>query len=78
MLPASALPVIVGVVSLVVEEVVKDEGALGAEVSMVSVMELLESEPSALVLPQELEKPPVATEIRPSSVLLTAGVKVAV
>ena len=78
MLPASAVPVIVGVVSLVVEEVVKDEGALGAEVSMVSVMELLESEPSALVLPQELEKLPVATEIRPSSVLLTAGVKVAV
>ena len=51
---------------------------MGLIESMVSVMELFESEPSALVLPQELEKPPVATEIRPSSVLLAAGVKVAV
>ena len=35
MLSASAIPVIVGVASLVVEEVVRDDGALGAVVSTV-------------------------------------------
>ena len=35
MLPASAVPVIVGVASLVLEEVVRDDGALSAVVSTV-------------------------------------------
>ena len=35
MLPASAVPVIIGVASLAAEEVVKDVGALGAIVSTV-------------------------------------------
>ena len=47
-------------------------------VSIVSVSELLESEPSVLELPDESEKAPDATEITPSAVLSVLGVKVAV
>ena len=46
-------------------------------VSTERVSELLESEPSVLVLPEESEKTLDATEITPSAVLLVSGVKVA-
>ena len=59
------------------EEVSEVRAMVGLTVSMVRVRELLESEPSALVLPDELEKTPEATEITPSVVLLLVGVKVA-
>ena len=51
---------------------------VGREVSTVKVTELFESEPSLLVLPAESENFELATEITPSAVLLSAGVKVAV
>ena len=51
---------------------------VGREVSTVKVTELFESEPSLLVLPAESENFELATEITPSVVLLSAGVKVAV
>ena len=47
-------------------------------VSMLKVTELLASEPSLLVLPEESENFELATEITPSVVLLSVGVKVAV
>ena len=50
---------------------------VGLTVSIVRVSELLESEPSVLVLPEESEKTLDATEITPSAVLLVSGVKVA-
>ena len=50
----------------------------GREVSTVKVTELFESEPSLLVLPAESENFELATEITPSEVLLSVGVKVAV
>ena len=51
---------------------------VGREVSTVKVTELFESEPSLLVLPAESENFELATEITPSEVLLSVGVKVAV
>ena len=50
---------------------------VGLKVSIVRMSELLESEPSGLVLPEESEKTLDATEITPSAVLLVEGVKVA-
>ena len=49
-----------------------------AVVSTVKVTELLASVPSLLVLPAESENFELATEITPSEVLLSVGVKVAV
>ena len=49
-----------------------------AVVSTVKVTELFESEPSLLVLPAESENFELATEITPSEVLLSVGVKMAV
>ena len=49
-----------------------------AVVSTVKVTELFESEPSLLVLLAESENFELATEITPSEVLLSVGVKVAV
>ena len=50
----------------------------GAVVSTVKVTELLASEPSRLLLPAASENFELATEITPSVVLLSVGVKVAV
>ena len=50
---------------------------VGRMVSMERVSELLESDPSVLVLPAESEKTPEATEMTPSEVLPVSGVKVA-
>ena len=50
----------------------------GVVVSTVKVMELLASEPSRLLLPAASENFELATEITPSVVLLSVGVKVAV
>ena len=51
---------------------------VGLTVSTVSVSELLESKPSWLVLPAELENVELAMEITPLLVLSSVGVKVAV
>ena len=59
------------------EEVSEVRAMVGLTVSMLRVSELLESEPSALVLPDESEQTPEATEITPSVVLLLVGVKMA-
>ena len=59
------------------EEVSEVRAMVGLTVSMLRVSELLESEPSLLELPDELEKALDATEITPSVVLLAVGVKVA-
>ena len=65
-------------VSAVFKEATSDVTAMvGLTVSIVRVSELLESEPSVLVLPEESEKTLDATEITPSAVLLVSGVKVA-
>ena len=50
----------------------------GVVVSTVKVTELLASEPSRLLLPAASENFELATEITPSLVLLSVGVKVAV
>ena len=50
----------------------------GVVVSTVKVTELLASEPSRLLLLAESENFELATEITPSAVLLSVGVKVAV
>ena len=50
---------------------------VGRMVSMERVSELLASAPSVLELPAESEKAPDATEMTPSVVLLSVGVKVA-
>ena len=50
----------------------------GAVVLTVKVTELLASEPSRLLLPAASENFELATEITPSVVLLSVGVKVAV
>ena len=50
---------------------------VGRMVSTERVSELLESEPSLLELPDELEKAPDATEMTASVVLFAVGVKVA-
>ena len=54
------------------------EGEGEVVVSTVKVTELLASEPSRLLLPAESENFELATEITPSVVLLSVGVKVAV
>ena len=51
---------------------------VGLTVSMERVSELLASEPSRLLLPAASENVDDATEITPSVVLLSVGVKVAV
>ena len=51
---------------------------LGRMVSTLKVTELLASVPSLLVLPAESENFELATEITPSVVLLSVGVKVVV
>ena len=50
---------------------------VGLTVSTVSVSELLESEPSVLELPAASENLELATEMTPSAVLFSVGVKVA-
>ena len=50
----------------------------GVVVSTLKVTELLASAPSRLLLPAESENFELATEITPSVVLLSVGVKVAV
>ena len=70
---------VMSAVSLALSEEVSEVRAMvGLTVSMLRVSELLESEPSLLELPDELEKALDATEITPSVVLLAVGVKVAV
>ena len=59
------------------EEVSEVRAMVGLTVSMESVSELLESEPSVLELPDELEKAADATEMSASVVLSAVGVKVA-
>ena len=59
------------------EEVSEVRAMVGLTVSMESVSELLESEPSRLRWPNEFEKVPDATEITASAVLPASGVKVA-
>ena len=51
---------------------------VGRTVSTLKVTELFESDPSLFVLPAESENFELATEITPSVVLLSVGVKVAV
>ena len=61
------------------EGVGEGEGeGVGVVVLTVKVTELLASEPSRLLLPAESENFELATEITPSVVLLSVGVKVAV
>ena len=59
------------------EEVSEVRAMVGLTVSMLRVSELLESEPSRLLLPAASENFELATEITPSVVLLFVGVKVA-
>ena len=59
------------------EEVSEVRAMVGLMVSMLRVSELLESEPSRLLLPAASENFTLATEITPSVVLLFVGVKVA-
>ena len=59
------------------EEVSEVSAMVGLTVSTVRVSELLESSPSVLVLPEESEKAPDATEMPASVVLFAVGVKVA-
>ena len=77
MLPASAVPVISGVVSLVIDGD-SEVGASGVRVSIDKVKLLLSSDPSAFVLPAESENFDEATLITPSVVLSAFGVNVAV
>ena len=60
-----------------IEEESEVRAMVGLTVSMVSVSELLESEPSVLELPAASENLELATEITPSVVLPAVGVKVA-
>ena len=60
------------------EEESEVRAMVGLTVSMESVSELLESEPSVLELPDESEKAADATEMSASVVLSAVGVKVAV
>ena len=67
--------------AVVVDSVLLDKEeleAVEALVSTVKVTELLESEPSLLVLPAASENFELATEITPSVVLSAVGVKVVV
>ena len=77
MLPASAVPVISGVVSLVIDGD-SEVGASGVTVSTDKVKVLLLSDPSAFVFPAELENFDEATPITPLVVLSAVGVNVAV
>ena len=77
MLPASAVPVISGVVSLVIYGD-SEVGASGVRVSIDKVKLLLSSDPSAFVFPAELENFDEATLITPLVVLSAVGVNVAV
>ena len=77
MLPASAVPVISGVVSLVIDGD-SEVGASGVRVSTDKVKLLLSSDPSAFSLPAESENFDEATLITPSVVLSAVGVNVAV
>ena len=66
-------------VSPALREVTSEVRAMvGLTVLIASVSELLESEPSRLLLPAASENFELATEITPSVVLLLVGVKVAV
>ena len=70
---------VMSAVSLALSEEVSEVRAMvGLTVSMLRVSELLESEPSRLLLPAASENFELATEITPSVVLLSVGVKVAV
>ena len=77
MLPASAVPVISGVVSLVIDGD-SEVGASGVRVSIDKVKLLLSSDPSAFSFPAESENFDEATLITPSVVLSAVGVNVAV
>ena len=69
---------VMSAVSLALSEEVSEVRAMvGLTVSMESVSELLESEPSRLRWPNEFEKVPDATEMSASVVLFAVGVKVA-
>ena len=69
---------VMSAVSLALSEEVSEVRAMvGLTVSMLRVSELLESEPSRLLLPAASENFELATEITPSVVLLSVGVKVA-
>ena len=59
------------------EEVSEVRAMVGLTVSTERVSELLESEPSRLLLPAESQKAPEVTETMPSEMLLVVGVKVA-
>ena len=59
------------------EETSELTAIVGLTVSTVRVTELLLSLPSALLLPEALEKTPEATEMTPSVLLLSVGVNVA-
>ena len=77
------LKLIVGVSPLLSDARLELRAMVGGVVSTVAVStervtELLRSLPSALVLPAESENLEEATEITPSVVLLSVGVKVAV
>ena len=77
-MPGGAVPM-VGVGVGVGEGLGEGEGeGVGVVVLTVKVTELLESEPSRLLLPEASENFELATEITPSAVLLSVGVKVAV
>ena len=60
------------------EETSELTAMVGLTLSMEKVTELFESDPSLLALKAESENFELATEITPSAVLLSAGVKVAV
>ena len=77
MLPASAVPVISGVVSLVIDGD-SEVGASGVTVSTDKVKALLLSDPSAFSFPAESENFDEATLITPLVVLSAVGVNVAV
>ena len=81
----TGMPIIASTILLtgavVVDSVLLDKEeleAVEALVSTVKVTELLESEPSLLVLPAASENFELATEITPSVVLSAVGVKVVV
>ena len=75
---SSVMAIVGGVVSGGAGGVGEGDGVGVVVVSTVKVTELLASEPSRLLLPAASENFELATEITPSVVLLTVGVKVAV
>ena len=77
----SASSSVMAIVGRVVSGVGEGDGegdGEGVVVSTVKLTELLASAPSRLLLPAESENFELATEITPSEVLLSVGVKVAV